>query len=89
LKRVNSLDNLVLWQSQGLPHDENGDRFGLDTRKPLPADNSKTVYVFKLPEDGILAGFLAAVGLVHFGIGAVLIVMHDCHMAKRTRAGRE
>ena len=47
------------------------------------------VYVFKVPEDGKLAGFLVAMGLVYFGIGAVLTVMHDRHMAKRTRAGRE
>ena len=46
------------------------------------------LYVFK-PEDIKLAGFLAAIGFVYFGIGAVLIVMHDRHMAKRTRAGRE
>jgi hypothetical protein len=46
-------------------------------------------YVFKGPEDGKLAGFLAAMGVVYFGIGAVLIVVHDRHMAKRTRAGRE
>jgi hypothetical protein len=47
------------------------------------------LYVFKGPEVGKLARFLAAMGAVYFGIGAVLIVMHDRHMAKRTRAGRE
>jgi hypothetical protein len=47
------------------------------------------VYVFNTPEAGKLAGFLAVMGFVYFGIGAVLIVMHDRHMAKRTRAGRE
>jgi hypothetical protein len=26
-------------------------------------------------------------GAVYFGIGAVLILMHDRHMARRTRAG--
>ena len=47
------------------------------------------LYVLKGPEDSKLAGFLTAMGAVYFGIGAVLIVMHDRHMAKRTRAGRE
>jgi hypothetical protein len=28
-------------------------------------------------------------GLVYFGIGVVLTIMHDRHMIKRTRAGRE
>jgi hypothetical protein len=27
-------------------------------------------------------------GFVYFGIGAVLIIVHDRQMAKRTRAGR-
>jgi len=47
------------------------------------------LYVLKGPEDGKLAGFLTGMGAIYFGIGAVLIVMHDRHMAKRTRAGRE
>ena len=47
------------------------------------------LYVFKGPEVGKLAAFFAATGAVYFGIGAVLIVMHDRHMAKRTRARRE
>ena len=47
------------------------------------------LYVLKGPEDGKLAAFLTGMGAVYFGIGAVLIVMHDRHMAKRTRAGRE
>jgi hypothetical protein len=47
------------------------------------------LYVFEDFEDGKLAGFLTGMGAVYFGIGAVLIVMHDRHMAKRTRAGRE
>jgi hypothetical protein len=46
------------------------------------------MYVFNIPEAGKLAGFLAVMGFVYFGIGAVLTVMHDRHMAKRTRAGR-
>jgi len=36
-----------------------------------------------------LTGFLAVMGVIYFGIGAVLTVMHDHHMAKRTRAGWE
>jgi len=47
------------------------------------------VYVFNIPEACKLAGFLAVMGFVYFGIGAVLTLMHDRHMAKRTRAGRE
>jgi hypothetical protein len=46
------------------------------------------VYVFNIPEAGQLAGFLAVMGFVYLGIGAVLTVIHDRHMAKRTRAGR-
>ena len=47
------------------------------------------VYVFNVPEAGKLAGLLAVMGFVYFSIGAMLTVMHDHHMAKRTRAGRE
>ncbi|HEX7229485.1 MAG TPA: hypothetical protein VF452_03755, partial [Candidatus Binatia bacterium] len=47
------------------------------------------VYVFNLPQYDKLVGFLAALGLVYFVIGAVLSVMHDRHMDKRTRAGLE
>jgi hypothetical protein len=47
------------------------------------------LYMLKGPEDSKLAGFLTGMGAIYFGIGAVLIVMHDRHMAKRTRAGRE
>jgi len=47
------------------------------------------LYVLKGPEDSKLAGVLTAMGAAYFGIGAVLILMHDRHMAKRTRAGRE
>ena len=39
--------------------------------------------------DGKLAGLLAVMGLVYFSIGAVLSVVHDRHMAKRTRAWQE
>ena len=46
------------------------------------------VYVFKTPEAGKLTGFLAVMGFVYFGIGAVFTVMHERHMAKRTRAGQ-
>jgi hypothetical protein len=45
------------------------------------------LYVFKRP--GKLTGFLAVMGFIYFGIGAVLTVIHDHHMTKRTRAGRE
>ena len=38
---------------------------------------------------GKLAQFVAVTGLVYFGIGVVLTIMHDRHMIKRTRAGRE
>jgi hypothetical protein len=33
-----------------------------------------------------LAKFVAVIGLVYFGIGVVLTLMHDQHMTKRTRA---
>ena len=45
--------------------------------------------IFKVPQAIKFAGLLIAMGLVYFGIGAVLIVMHDRHMARRTRAGRD
>lgn len=47
------------------------------------------LYVFNVPQSDKLVGFLAALGLVYFIIGAVLNVMHDRHMAKRTQAGEE
>jgi len=47
------------------------------------------LYVFNFPGHGKLAGFLAAMGFLYFCIGAVLTIIHDRHMAKRTRAGRE
>jgi hypothetical protein len=43
----------------------------------------------KSPQAGKLAQFVAVMGLVYFGIGVVLTIMHDRHMIKRTRAGRE
>jgi hypothetical protein len=46
-----------------------------------------SLFIFNVPEDGKLAGVLAGMGILYFGIGAVLTVMHDYHMAKRTRAG--
>ena len=46
------------------------------------------VYAFNVDGNGKLAALLVAMGLVCFGIGAVLTVMHDRHMARRTRAGR-
>ena len=33
--------------------------------------------------------FLIVIGLIYFGIGAVLSVIHDRHMIKRTRARHE
>jgi formate/nitrite transporter FocA (FNT family) len=36
-----------------------------------------------------LATFVAVMGAIYFAIGMLLIVSHDQHMAKRTRAGRE
>jgi len=36
-----------------------------------------------------IAQFVAVMGLVYFGIGVVLTIMHDRHMIKRTGAGRE
>ncbi|HLO00736.1 MAG TPA: hypothetical protein VK208_19920 [Pyrinomonadaceae bacterium] len=47
------------------------------------------LYMFKVTEDGNLARFLGVVGIVYFCIGVVLSVMHESHMAKRTRAGQE
>ena len=47
------------------------------------------VYVFNVPQSGKLVGFLALMGAVYFSIGAVLTVIHDRHMANRTRAGWE
>lgn len=35
---------------------------------------------------GKLAIFLTGIGFVYFGIGVVLMFIHDRHMTKRTRA---
>jgi hypothetical protein len=43
----------------------------------------------KSPQAGKLTQFVAVTGLVNFGIGVVLTIMHDRHMIKRTQAGRE
>ena len=43
----------------------------------------------KSPQTDKLAQFVTVMGLVYFGIGVVLTIMHDRHMIKRTRAGRE
>lgn len=43
----------------------------------------------KSPQAAKLAQFVAVMGLVYFGIGVVLTIMHDGHTIKRTRAGRE
>ena len=45
------------------------------------------LFVFDGP--GKLTLFLAVMAVIYFAIGAVLTVMHDHHMAKRTRAGWE
>lgn len=47
------------------------------------------LYLFQITEDGKLARFLGLLGVVYFGIGVVLTLMHDQHMLKRTRAGQE
>jgi Kef-type K+ transport system membrane component KefB len=46
------------------------------------------LYVLGLAE-GAFARLLAGVGIVYFGIGIVLSVMHDRHMARRTQAGND
>ena len=43
------------------------------------------LYVFEAPQAGKLAQFGAVMGLLYFGIGVVLTIMHDGHMIKRTR----
>ena len=47
------------------------------------------LYVYEVTEADKLAQFVAVMGLVYFGIGVVLTIMHDRHMIKRTQAGRE
>jgi uncharacterized membrane protein len=48
------------------------------------------LYAFKSSSGGgKLAMFVAAMGLVYLNLGLVLTFIHDRHMAKRTRAGRE
>jgi hypothetical protein len=41
------------------------------------------------PITEILGRFLGVLGLVYFGIGVVLTLVHDRHMAERTRARRD
>ena len=43
--------------------------------------------VFDGLENRTFAGFLIGMGIVDFGIGAVLTVIHNHQMAKRTAAG--
>ena len=43
------------------------------------------LYMFQITE----GRFLAVLGIVYFGIGMVLTLTHDRHMAKRMQAGRE
>jgi hypothetical protein len=45
------------------------------------------LYIFDVTDDPAI--FLAAVGFVYFIVGVVSTLMHDRHMLKRTRAGRE
>jgi len=47
------------------------------------------LYLFQITEDGKLARFLGLLGVVYFGIGVVVTLVHDRHMLKRTQAGRE
>ena len=47
------------------------------------------LYMFEVTEGGKLAIFLATIGFVYFIIGLLLALVHDKHMAERTRAGRE
>ena len=47
------------------------------------------LYMLEATADGRLAILLAALGFVYFMVGAVLSLIHDKHMAERTRAGRE
>jgi hypothetical protein len=45
--------------------------------------------MFEVTEGGRLGIFLALVGLVYFGVAIVVTLIHDRHMAQRTRAGQE
>ena len=45
--------------------------------------------MFEVTAGGRLGIFLALVGLVYFGVAIVVTLIHDRHMAKRTRAGQE
>jgi hypothetical protein len=47
------------------------------------------VYLFQITEDGKLARFLGVLGVVYFGIGVVVSLVHDRHMFKRTQAERD
>jgi len=47
------------------------------------------LYMFEVTEEGLLAKFLEIMGVVNFAIGMVLASMHNKHMVKRMRAGRE
>jgi hypothetical protein len=44
------------------------------------------LFLFGVTEGG---KFLIVIGLIYFAIGAVLSVIHDRHMMKRTRARQE
>jgi hypothetical protein len=43
--------------------------------------------MLEVTEDGKLAKFVAAMGSVYFGIGAVLTVMHDCYVVSAREPG--
>jgi hypothetical protein len=45
------------------------------------------LYVLPATEGNKLASIVAGIGGVYLFIGGVLTVVHDSHMAKRTRAG--
>jgi Flp pilus assembly protein protease CpaA len=47
------------------------------------------LYALRVTGGGKFGIFVAAMGLVYLNIGLVLTFIHDRHMAKRTRAGRE
>jgi len=48
------------------------------------------LYAFKeSPAGGKFAIFVAAMGIVYLNVGLLLTFIHDKHMTKRTRAGRE
>jgi hypothetical protein len=45
------------------------------------------LYMFEVTEGGKLAKFVAVMGLVYFGIGVLLTLMHDRHMTSARERG--